>query len=496
MQRRFWNWKDDDKTIDLIASHHSINPTGVYNGFDFSPTADMNLNLVHSVSGFKRTLPDFSQSNWLGSIVTKQGTVVVEDETIIIPIAVNSDSNPRIDTIYVTHRYREITGGEPAVYVYAKGTPSATPSAPAVPNSNTDVIIGYLYLPGSTTQLNAANVTFTKEKKPNFAWTANEYSAQNYITNGDTPHEAIGYLDAFLKILYDKYETNTLSTTITANGTEAGKYAKIALVTLNNVTDFYSAIIALTGGNALDSNSLPFYGIFEIQVRQTASFGSNPVVKMRAIAGNIQATNNIVAKIVSNSGPSEIEFHVYGGGVSGNNYAVRVLCENKAEDTEIIYYKDQTWSTVTGTTRTTIAKKIFKKLVSTGWPSGPLVIGTPYNLSVLTTPNDGIKRSFECVVEQLENFGTHTGWVFQATLNAKYTSGGSPVSESFQYGGVYWDANAASDFNVYRTGAFNFIDVDPGTTIYIEIITDSDSVSGGVRIRNIKEIDTDEYDIS
>lgn len=494
-QRVFWNWKDDDKTIDLIRWLTGMIPNGVYNGFEFSPTADLNFTFIHTATGYKYTKPDYTDSDFIGTLMTRQGAIITEDESITFPIDENTDDHDRIDTIYLSYLYEEVEGGTPGVYSYVKGTPSATPTAPVVPNSNTDLIIGYLFVPRHTSTLNASGVTFTKNKVPNFGWVPNTYNAVNYVHNGDTPHEAIAYLDAALQILYTKYETNTLTTNISVSG-EENFYAKFVSVDMLAVGDFFSAIIAVTGGKKLNVNQEPWFGIFEIRVKQAGAFGTNPTVYIKKLNGNMNG-NFIVGDIIDNVSPSTTEFHIFNGGFFDNNFSIRMVSVNKSAGTTITYFNNQPWVNLSGTLRFPVVKKMFIRGVNVTWPL-QFAPGTVYFIPISVTPNDGKKRTFACPVYMKANFGSNFGYQYMPEIHAYYTSGGSIVEIDFTFGAVPWPNNGStpdSQTNMSQTNNILFEDVDPGTTFYVRIQPSTSCVSGQAFINNCIEIDKDEFDL-
>lgn len=172
-QKLFWSWKDDDLTFNLDRWLLGLIEPAVYRGFDFTPTANWNLTLGHTVTGIIQVKKDLTNSPKTGIVFTKQGVVVQEDAAIVIPITPVS-TLPRIDIIVLTHQYTDtIVGGYSATYSVVQGTPNATPVAPSILNAATDLKIGELYLPASAANLNAAGVTFAKTEKPSLGASSN-----------------------------------------------------------------------------------------------------------------------------------------------------------------------------------------------------------------------------------------------------------------------------------------------------------------------------------
>lgn len=170
-QKRYFEFEADDLTIDLDRWNHGIVMPGVYQGFDFGTQTDMNLKIVHSVTGTKYiTKEPAAESNFVGVIKTRQEVVINEDEPLAdIPISAADPSLPRIDTIYITHEYVDSTDGQPAYYGVVEGTPDATPFAPAVPNPLTDMVIATLFIPAGITSLADLGVVYTRAEVPTIA---------------------------------------------------------------------------------------------------------------------------------------------------------------------------------------------------------------------------------------------------------------------------------------------------------------------------------------
>ena len=169
-QQRFWNFKEDDLTSLLIRWMTGLHPSGRYFGYDFNATGDLNLNLVHSTTGFKYVNVTPAESAFLSLVMTRQGTMILEDGPVTINnISAGDVTNPRIDLIILTHERIESAGGSQALYSVIEGTPAASPSAPAVTDALRQTIIGELLIPANTTLLTDGGVVWTPSKKPTFA---------------------------------------------------------------------------------------------------------------------------------------------------------------------------------------------------------------------------------------------------------------------------------------------------------------------------------------
>lgn len=167
MQKRYLNFLEDDATSILNRWRTGLFPPGRYFGYDFNPTANMNLNLVHTVTGFTDTDKTLAVVANQALCVTPQGFVVKEDAALTINgVAVGDGAHDRIDLVVMTHSYVEVSGGSQALYSIITGAPAAMPVAPALTEPAHQVIIGQLYIPTGTVALNGAGVTFTQSDSP------------------------------------------------------------------------------------------------------------------------------------------------------------------------------------------------------------------------------------------------------------------------------------------------------------------------------------------
>lgn len=187
-QRVFWNFKDDDLTFDLSVWLTSVLNPGVYRGFDFTPTFGMVLTLAHNVSGVSVIKKDGSVSEPLGIIVTRQGCVIQEDADINLTLDPADSTHPRYDTLIVSHSYDDtVVGGNPAIYSVIKGTASATPTIPSLPDPTTDISIGVIYIPAGTVNINDDGVIFRPVFPP-----ANPGGAKTKVLAADIDFDLIG----------------------------------------------------------------------------------------------------------------------------------------------------------------------------------------------------------------------------------------------------------------------------------------------------------------
>ena len=167
-QIRWWNWQDDDSTFRLNHRDLIVMPYGRYCGFSAVLAAGLNLTLTQVGSGKTKVDQALATSPELGIWKTKQGGVVQEDSDIVLPISTGDPTNPRIDLIIGEHEYVVAVGGATALYKVIQGTPAASPVAPSLTDPNKQVILGTLYVPASTTNLNGAGVVYTPTGIPNF----------------------------------------------------------------------------------------------------------------------------------------------------------------------------------------------------------------------------------------------------------------------------------------------------------------------------------------
>lgn len=168
-QQRYFNYKEDDKTNLLNRQFIGIMPYGLYRGFDAVLAAGLSLQLEHSTTGYDEVDIALNLRTGLGLVNSKQGTLVIEDAPLFLPISANASSDPRIDLIVMEHEYLTVIGGQPAIYKVIQGIPAATPVAPALTDPNKQVILGELYCPAGMTSLTDAGVVYTKATTPLFS---------------------------------------------------------------------------------------------------------------------------------------------------------------------------------------------------------------------------------------------------------------------------------------------------------------------------------------
>lgn len=168
MQKRYLEFKADDQSFKIAQMFRGILPPGRYRGFDFNPSSDLFLQLVHTQTGYKYpTRDDFEFTPLTGIWKTEQGIVVTEDAMITVEVQPNTSANPRIDIIVGSHQYRpDIVGGIGALYYVIEGTPAAEPTAPVRTDLKKETILGYLTMPAGATTLDANGVVYTPADIP------------------------------------------------------------------------------------------------------------------------------------------------------------------------------------------------------------------------------------------------------------------------------------------------------------------------------------------
>ena len=169
-QRRYWNKFDNDDTFELSTWLNGVLIPGRYSGFDAVLTAGLTLELNHNLTGYKEVS---KLKNYLlntGIVITPQGTIIKDDNTINLPINSTGVGEQRVDLIVLDHEYIDVDDGQEATYSIIQGSPSLeNPQEPALTNPETQIIIGSLHLPESCTSLDQTNVFYLQSKINEFA---------------------------------------------------------------------------------------------------------------------------------------------------------------------------------------------------------------------------------------------------------------------------------------------------------------------------------------
>lgn len=161
-QKRFWNWQDEDSTLDLNNWLNGIIDSGLYRGFD-PEKQGMTLVLAHQLTGATRTKSDKTTQDKFGVVISKQGVVVNQLEPIRFEIEPTT-ALKRVDVVVMEHEYKELVGGIEATYKVIK---DGGENGSGLTSPNTQVILGYLHLPPNCNDL--ANATYVKAKTPTLA---------------------------------------------------------------------------------------------------------------------------------------------------------------------------------------------------------------------------------------------------------------------------------------------------------------------------------------
>lgn len=121
-----------------------IHKAGRYSGFNILQSGGgLNIIISHTADVTKTTNNNIEAPNF-GSLLFKTGIVAHVEDNINLTVETNS-GNPtkRFDLIVAENIYQEVTGGTPITYSVVKG-PVNNEILPALPNPNTQIIIGVL----------------------------------------------------------------------------------------------------------------------------------------------------------------------------------------------------------------------------------------------------------------------------------------------------------------------------------------------------------------
>lgn len=165
-QKRTFEFESDDSTFEINQRLLEIVRPGLYHGFDPVLGAGLTLSLDQNTTG--KTVVDENElvTSKTGVYITKQGVIIREDAAINIPVDVGG-SQPRIDLVVSEHLYTNVSGGQPAIYLIIKGTPSANPVKPILTNPNRQLILGEINIPANMSSLQDAE--YIRPDQPDFA---------------------------------------------------------------------------------------------------------------------------------------------------------------------------------------------------------------------------------------------------------------------------------------------------------------------------------------
>lgn len=216
MQRRFWNWKDDDLTIDISQWLIGLIDSGRFRGFDAVLGNTMELVLNHETSGAIRVDKSGNLVGKFGVLATKQGVITQEYDAVTLPVPTTPAGFYRKGIVVFTHEYVEIDGGQEGIYslIMTDETAIGTGVAfPSLPNEPLQTILGYLTIPQNCTSLNDPAVLYEQADAPSFANQADFIEKSNgfFLTTLDARNNKIENLmtcteplDATNKFYVDK----------------------------------------------------------------------------------------------------------------------------------------------------------------------------------------------------------------------------------------------------------------------------------------------------
>jgi len=230
MQRRFWNWKDDDLTIDIDQWLIGIVDSGRFRGFDPVLGGTMTLTLNHATTGAIRVGIDKLYTSKFGVLATKQGLIVQEYDPVDLVVPTTPSGKYRKGVVIFTHEYTTVVGGQEGLYsiIWSALTNVGDDlDFPALDSETTQTILGYITLPENCTALNNAGVVYTQGKIPSFANQADFIEKTNgfFLTNLDARNHKIvnllspvESLDAANKLYVDTVFSNIKKATETFFG--------------------------------------------------------------------------------------------------------------------------------------------------------------------------------------------------------------------------------------------------------------------------------------
>ncbi len=180
MQKRYFNYKDDDSTYLLNSRLLGILDAGIYRGFDVEILGGtMDLTLVQHLTGIKQYDNDVPMTeHTYGVVMSPQGVTIKEDADVVLSIVVTS-TLPRIDIVVVEHKYDLVVGGNVAIYKVIQGVASNEPIKPDLTDPKTQIEVGSLILPINCVALNQAGVIWTKNPPPEIPKPLRKYLVLN-----------------------------------------------------------------------------------------------------------------------------------------------------------------------------------------------------------------------------------------------------------------------------------------------------------------------------
>lgn len=255
-QKRFLNWKDAVKTFEIGEANLGKLQPGRYAGFDsiisaVGPTSGVLIDLIHTATGFDKTLENGSQTSNNAALVMPTGTIIHEDAPITSLDIESNLTNPdyRFDYIICEHEYVQSVGGTPATYSVIKGPLLA--ALPTIPNPDKQILIGVVRVdPLNDTDF--SGLTYTKEPVPLLGnETLQEFrdklelATKTYIDSADqTLQDNIDALQAALEAADIVLQNNIDTLPTVSNNTYYEHWSLATSATFNYLNDFAGGLSA------------------------------------------------------------------------------------------------------------------------------------------------------------------------------------------------------------------------------------------------------------
>lgn len=243
MNKRYFEFQEDDSTKFLNESLLAMLPSGVYRGFDeIESRNDLLVRVLHTTSAFA-----YDNANH-GVFITKNGVKIYKDATVQIGTA-NPTTLKRIDLLVATHTYQDTVAlGEQELYSIVQGVEHATtPVAPYANVPANGVVLGELHLPASCSALNQVGVEFKRTLTPLFANDNTRLALKANLVNGKVPLIELNQPDITKVFVYDTIAQRNADT-IVWNGKKC--YVKNATDDAEIGTNVYAEYVYLTPENA------------------------------------------------------------------------------------------------------------------------------------------------------------------------------------------------------------------------------------------------------
>lgn len=208
--RALVSFDEDRRTIGLAIP-------GVYCGWDtLALTGANGISLGHTKTGVKATKStNASQDGPLGLVVSNHGVEIYEDDVIPLSIDYNAaNAFVRVDWIIASHFYVASVGGSPAVYSVVKGPNGVNYGEPAsLPDPNTQVLIGKIYIPASATSL--SGLAWVRQQNPKLGGYGFNQLSETDINDGNSGESVINDLNLVKKTGFYHFSNNPSNPPIT-----------------------------------------------------------------------------------------------------------------------------------------------------------------------------------------------------------------------------------------------------------------------------------------